>query len=292
MFSTFFGNYLLNKGLVSKENLSKVLQVQKEVRLKLGVLAINAGYMNASQVQEVNDLQVRQDRRFGDLAVDRKYITSEQLNDLLKQQKSEHLLLAQALIDENLMTLSEFEKELTSYKIAHSMTDEEFDALKDGNVEIVLNAFLDFNGTENASIYRDYIALLFKNIIRFIDTDVRIEKAEAIESAQYPHIFTQAVSGEIQLSTAFAGSDEVFIAFASKFAEESFTEMDDYAKDAMGEFLNIHNGLFTVNMSISGVELDLTVQTYEKDQKIHKANLFKIPFFLNYGSFDVLIGTV
>lgn len=291
MFSTFFGNYLLNKGLVSKENLSKVLQAQKEVRLKLGVLAINSGFMTGEQVQEVNDLQVRQDRRFGDLAIERKYLTSEQLESLLKQQKSEHLLLAQALIDENLMTLSEFEKEIVNYKAAHSLTDEEFDALKNGNVEVIVNAFLDFDGCEHAPIYRDYITLLFKNIIRFIDTDVRIEKAEAIDKTLYPHLFSQKVSGEMQLSTYFAGQVEPFIAFAGKFADETFNELDDYAKDSMGEFLNVHNGLFAVNMSINGIELDLTVQNYEKDKTIQSDHLFRIPFYFSFGSFDVLIGT-
>lgn len=293
MFSTFFGNYLLNKGLVSKDDLAKVLQIQKEVRLKLGVLAINAGFMTSTQVQEVNDLQIRQDLRFGDLAVDRKYITSEQLSDLLKQQKSEHLLLAQALIDENLMTISEFEIEIANYKAAHSLTDEEFDALKNGNVDVVVNAFLDFEGTENAAIYRDYVTLLFKNMIRFIDTDVRIEQSELVTDQSYPHLFTQNVTGEIQLTTSFAGTDHSFMTMAGKFAEETFSEMDDYAKDAIGEFLNIHNGLFTVNMSIQGTELDLNVQTYVPNRVIQSnKSLYRVPFYLGLESFDLLIGTL
>lgn len=290
MFSTFFGNYLLNKGLVSKEDLFKVLQAQKEVRLKLGVLAINAELMTATQVTEINDLQFRLDRRFGELAVEKKYLTTVQLDSLLKQQKSEHLLLAQALIDENMMTIAEFEKEIANYKEAHSLTDEQFDAFKNGNIEVIVNAYLNFDGNEMASVYREYVVMLLKNIIRFVDTDVRIEKAEQIDSISYPHLFTQDVSGEITLWTSFAGHDDPFKVFAGKFANESFSELDDYAKDAMGEFLNIHNGLFTVNMSINGTELDLAVQNYEANKTVENPKLFRIPLYFSFGSFDVLLG--
>ena len=57
MFTQFFGNYLLNQRLVSPEQLTEALELQKTTRLKLGVLAINAGYMTAAQVDEVHNAQ-------------------------------------------------------------------------------------------------------------------------------------------------------------------------------------------------------------------------------------------
>ncbi|PKM93500.1 MAG: hypothetical protein CVU84_15080 [Firmicutes bacterium HGW-Firmicutes-1] len=291
MFSAFFGNYILNKGLVSAEDLSSVLKNQKEVRLKLGVLAINSGFMNATQVQEIHELQALKDKRFGELAIEKNYLSQEQLDLILQQQKSEHLILAQALIDENLMSMSTFEKELLEYKAAHSLTDEQFDALKDGNVDIVVNAFLSFDDTELAHVYREYVSLIFKNIIRFIDSDVRIEEAQTITSMQSPFMFTQKITGEMEMITSIAGDSETLIAFAGKYADEAFTEMDDYAKDSIGEFLNLHNGLFTVNMSNIGVELDLTVQTNQENATLKADKIFyRIPFYLSFGEFDLVLG--
>ncbi|PKM52577.1 MAG: hypothetical protein CVV02_00125 [Firmicutes bacterium HGW-Firmicutes-7] len=292
MFSAFFGNYILNKGLVSAEDLSKVLKNQKETRLKLGVLAINAGFMNAIQVQEIHELQAKMDKRFGELAIEKNYLSKEQLDLILKQQKSEHLILAQALIDENLMSMSTFEKELVEYKSTHSLTDEQFDALKDGNVDIVVNTFLSFEEDhEMSNYYRDYVSLLFKNIIRFIDSDVRIEAAEAISSMQSPYMFTQKITGETQLVTSIVGDSETLITFAGKYADETFTTMDAYAKDSIGEFLNLHNGLFTVNMSNRGIELDLTVQACQENTTLKADKVFyRIPFYLSFGEFDLVIG--
>ena len=54
MYSQYFGNYLLNKGLISPEQLTDALEYQRSVRLKLGVIAVNAGYMTPSQVEEIH----------------------------------------------------------------------------------------------------------------------------------------------------------------------------------------------------------------------------------------------
>ena len=65
MFTQFFGNYLLNHGLVTSQQLSRALTDQKNTRAKLGVLAINAGYMTPEQVDAVHTEQQRVDMRMG-----------------------------------------------------------------------------------------------------------------------------------------------------------------------------------------------------------------------------------
>ena len=97
MFTQFFGNYLLNKGLVSASQLSDALSVQKQTRLKLGVLAINAGYMTAEQVDMVHAAQQKVDKRIGDIACEMGFLTEEKVMELLKSQGAAHLQLGQGL---------------------------------------------------------------------------------------------------------------------------------------------------------------------------------------------------
>ena len=53
------------------------------------------------------------------------------------------------------------------------------------------------------------------------------------------------------------------MAFAERFAKESFTEVDDFVNATAGEFLNVNDGLFVVNESNEhGVELTLTPQEF------------------------------
>ena len=57
MFTQLFGNYLINKNIVTPAQLSEAIKVKNTTRLKLGVLAINAEYMNSTQVEEVSNVK-------------------------------------------------------------------------------------------------------------------------------------------------------------------------------------------------------------------------------------------
>ena len=291
MFSAFFGNYLLNKGIVTAQQLSKVLENQKEIRLKLGTLAINDGFMTSNQVETVHDIQGREDRRFGEIAIEKGYITEEQLNSLLKQQQSEHLLLAQALMDENIITMDRFEEELNTYKKEFSLNDEEFEALKNNDVDMIVRAFVAFEDTNLTQIYIDYVSLFLKNMIRFIDPNIRIDRVIKVDNFNAIHMVKQSIKGEQEIFTGIFAEEEPFLSLAGIYAEEKFDEVDDFAKDAAGEFLNLHNGIFVVNLSNDGVEMNLNIQEYVRDVKITtEKNLYQIPIYTSNGVIDILVG--
>jgi len=293
MFSAFFGHYLLNKGVVTASQLSTVLEKQSQVRLKLGTLAINDGFMTATQVDEVHELQAAMDKRFGEIAMDKGYLNEPQLMHLLKQQKAENLLLAQALIDEDIMTMTEFETEINAYKKAHSLSDEQFGALKEGNVEIAIKAFVAFE-KDDQNRYDQYLSLFLKNFIRFIDLNVSVDRVQKISTVTLKNVFHQQIKDEQHTYiSAIAGEDDAILSFASKYVDEVFTEMAEYPIDAIGEFLNLHNGLFTVNMSNEGTELELTVQEYGTDYTISSSkNLYQIPLYTIFGTINLIIGQI
>jgi hypothetical protein len=49
MFAQYFGQFLLNRSIVTASELDQALSAQAETRVKLGVLAINKGYMPPSR---------------------------------------------------------------------------------------------------------------------------------------------------------------------------------------------------------------------------------------------------
>jgi len=291
MFSAFFGHYLLNKGVVSSVELSKVLSAQKKVRLKLGVLAINSNYMTAEQVEEVHELQASMDRRFGEIATMKGYITDAQVGDLLTQQKSEHLLLAQALIDDGIMDMKSFHNEIELYKLAHDLNDEQFEAIKKGDVDIVMTAFLAFEKTGMSKFYIDFVTLFVKNIIRFVDTNVYIDRVEKVDSIMYNHFFKQNIKGKNDIFTGYSADTKALLDIASKHAEEEFSELGDYPLDSANEFLNLTNGLFIVNMSNDGTEMALTIQEYLENASISiKKSMYRIPIHITSGTIYLHVG--
>lgn len=293
MFSAFFGNYLLNKGVVSREELNKVLNDQKEIRLKLGVLAINSNYMTVEQVEEVHELQASMDRRFGEIATIKGYITDKQVGDLLAQQKSEHLILAQALIDAGIMTMTTFQEEIELYKLAHGLNDEQFEAIKKGDVDVVMTAFLAFEKNEMSKFYIDFVTLFVKNIIRFVNTNVSIDRVEKVDSIIYTHFFKQNIKGKSDIFTGYSADTNALLDIASKHADEEFSQLDEYPLDSANEFLNLTNGLFVVNMSNEGNEMDLTVQEHITNMSLSvKSSMYRIPIHIPTGTIYLHVGQV
>lgn len=291
MFSAFFGHYLLNKGVVSSEELNKVLNAQKQIRLKLGVLAVNSEYMTVAQVEEVHELQATLDRRFGEIATMKGYITDEQVGDLLTQQKSEHLILAQALIDDGIMDMTTFKEEVELYKLAHGLNDEQFEAIKKGDVDVVMTAFLAFEKTGMSKFYIDFVTLFVKNIIRFVDTNVYIDRVEKVDSIMYNHFFKQHIKGQHDMFTGYSAETAALLEIASKHAEEEFSELGEYPLDSANEFLNLTNGLFVVNMSNEGSEMELTVQEHIANASIAtKEPMYRIPIHITSGTIYLHVG--
>ncbi|MGM0501690.1 MAG: hypothetical protein ACQERJ_04105 [Bacillota bacterium] len=257
MFSQFFGNYLLENNLITKEELREVLNVQEETRVKLGVLAVNLGFMKAVDLEKVHAKQATEDKLFGEIAVEMGFLTEEQLEKVLSAQSKEHHLLAQTLIDKEIMTLSELEKTYQNYKEENELTDEEFEAVKKNNIEKIVDSFLDFGSAEANEFYKDYATLVLKNIVRFISTKFRIKEMKVIEKFDVTWGAYQQAAGSRNLFTAVVAEENEFVDFGSQYADMSFEEVTELVQDSVAEFMNLLNGIFVVNCSDQGIKLDL-----------------------------------
>lgn len=290
MFTQFFGHYLLNNKLISPEQLKDALDYHHSAHIKLGVLAINSGYMTTEQVKKTHEAQFNQDKKFGELAIELGYLDKEKLDTLLSSQKHGHLLLGQALIDKNYMTLEQFEQALKNYKNNHSLTNEQFDAIQKNNIDEIVNVFYDFKDTSNKKVYANYFSLLFRNLIRFIDSNIRPENVTPIHTYKNSWIAYQEIKGEINLFTCVAAKEEAFISLGCKYANEQFSTADELTQASVGEFLNMNNGIFLVNMSNEGIELDMNPQMIEENKTFkYMKSAYCIPIHLPFGQIDFII---
>ncbi len=291
MFTQFFGNYLLNQKLVSNWQLTEALEAQKTTRLKLGVLAISAGYMTSEQVDKVHNAQLKIDKRIGDIAVDMGFLTAGQVEDLLNSQKTGHLLLGQALVDKGYMTTKQFETALNSYKNEYALADSDFTDSQNDKIKSVIKSFYNFSSFKYADILTDYVSLFFKNIIRFIGDDFTPLEPKIINEYQTTWFAAQNITGKFSAFTAIEGSEIAFVNFASRYADEDFNTNDIYVQATVGEYLNLHNGLFTVNMSNDRqLELEMKPQNalYRK-RLVTSSDAFCIPISFPFGTINLIL---
>jgi len=295
MFSQFFGNYLLENDLIAKEELSEVLEVQDKARVKLGVQAVNLGYMAADEIDKVHAKQANQDKLFGEIAVEMEYLTEDELEEVLSAQKKEHLLMAQTLVDKGFMTLQELEKAFEGYKAENQLSEEEFQALKDNNVEKIVDAFLDFGSDDIDSFCKDYTVLLVNNLVRFISTKLRLKGLKMVEECDLDFGAYQVIEGDKTLFTAIRASEDEFISFAKIYADEiyagvEFDEVDELAQDSVAEFINLQNGIFLVNCSEDGIKLDMQPQSAVIDKTFDfSKKAYIISIELEFGDVEFII---
>lgn len=290
MFSQYFGHYLLNKQLLSAEQLQEALSLQKTVHVKFGVLAVDEGYLTPVQVEEIHLKQKQIDKRFGEIAIDFGYLTESQVEQMLSTQKQSHLLLAQALVDLEYLSIEQFSTALNSYKREHSLSDEKFDAIKSGDIDALVKEMLKEHTSADTNNYVDYLSLFVKNMVRFIDDQVYIEVNKQpfhLENKCFVH---QEIFGDHSLATGIAADEKVFLKLASKYAEEVLEELDELANASVGEFLNLHNGIYLVNMSNRDIKLNMKPQSTNDSASISKDNdLYVVNVHTNFGSFHLLM---
>lgn len=294
MFTQFFGSYLLNRQLVTSEQLARAMSKQHDMRTKLGVLAINSGYMTASQVDDVHDTQAREDKRFGDIAKEKNYLNETQIEELLGKQRTGHLLLGQALIDDKVMNYETFENCLNSYNRENAITDFDFASGSSNRIHAVLKKFFCFQDYKNGDMYTEYVSLFFKNIIRFIGDDFMPMNSSIIQKCDVKYLVSQNITGEFNAYSAIDCDDKTSIVFASRFAEKEYIENDEQTKSAIGEFLTLQNGLFAVNMSnTSEINLELTPPDFAENRNIDfYQDAFSIPVEFSFGIIHFIFSPV
>ncbi|MBS4188728.1 hypothetical protein KHA94_00655 [Bacillus sp. FJAT-49705] len=290
MFSQYFGHYLLNKEMITSEQLKAALELQKTTHVKFGVIAVDEGLLTTAQVEAVHERQKQQDKRFGEIAVELGFLSNEQVEYMLNVQKNNHLLLAQAIVDQNYMTMDAFSKALNDYKRMYSLSDESFEAIKNGDIDAIVKNIIHLAETEKQE-YAQYLSLFVKNMIRFIDEQAYIELNPVTSELKVDWLVTQEIKGEELLLTAIAADEKIFLEIASIYAEEELTEIDELAKASVSEFLNLHNGIYLVNMSNYGIELDMEPQIVQQNAilSLDKDESMNITVHTSKGHFQLVL---
>lgn len=289
MYTQFFGNFLINKGIIDTEQLMEALKIQASTHQKLGTLAIHAGYMSANEVEDVYIMQTHYDKRFGELAIQLGYLTQKQVNELLELQLPDYMKLGQVLVDKNLISNVELESLVAEYRSAYEIYDLNLAIEQQELVDKLLSSFCSRENIEHTDRVIPYLTLFFNNLIRFIGED--FTPLEIIPMPEVPTNFcvSQQITGT--LLSALDMEPQTAIAFANKYVDDEFTEFDEYVLASAEDFLNLHNGLYAVNMSNEhSVELTLEPpMVHEHTTLSTDAPAYLLPVVYPFGKINFII---
>lgn len=291
MFAQFFGSYLLNHNAVSPGELTAAISMLADTHIKLGTLAMHMGYMTAAEVDEVVFLQTREDKRFGEIALERNYLFDEQLDELLKTQIPDYLLLGQTLVDMGCISNSDLEALMVGYQTESQLGEATAaDETAEATSRLLKNFFKD-SSQEITDYAMMYMTLIFNNLIRFIGEDFTPLAPVPTNTYDVSCCVTQKISGPFTCSSSIDMDEDVAVAFASRYAKMDFDEFDEYVEASLEDFLNLHNGLYSVNMSNTySEELTLDPPIRETAEKLSlNEKSFVIPVIYPFGTIYLIL---
>jgi hypothetical protein len=287
MFGVYFGHYLMGKGVFSPTTYQDLMKALSSVRVKLGLLAIEAGLITDQQASHLNRLQAQSDKRFGSLAMEEGLLTEAQIRDLLKKQGDPYLQFVQIVTDKKLMTQEDITRHLTMYAKENNFSHADIEDLKSGDVDRIYPLFL--KSAHLSEDAKQYIGIVIRTLVRFIDPQVRLESVSKTSRYQADFLAKQDLTGDWTAFTGFSGSQEGVLQLATKYAAEEFRTLNEDVLDAACEFLNICNGLFAIWKEKKGEDLDMRFpQMYEQPKVLAVDCLFCAPFYLNGKRLDLL----
>ena len=247
--------------------------------------------MTASEVDEVCFLQTREDKKFGEIALRRNYLFESQLDELLKAQIPDYLLLGQTLVDMGCLTNSDLEELMVSYQ-SECQLSEEGDGYETQSITTkLLTNFFKQSGAEISEYAIMYMNLIFNNLIRFIGEDFTPLTPVFCEEYDTNCCVRQSISGAINCISRIDMSEDVALAFASRYAKMEFADYDEYVEASLEDFLNLHNGLYSVNMSnLYSEELTLEPPVREEAPTLAlEEGSFVIPVIYPFGTVYLLL---
>ncbi len=286
MFSQFFGNYLLNKGKITKAQFTSCMEYMRANRVKLGLIAETEGLLTRKQSEELNHLQMQSDKRFGDLAIEKGYLTDADISHLLQLQGNPYLIFVQALEENHILNRDEITTLVAEFQKEAGLTKTALESIKYGDFDRLLPSFADTDKED----YLSLMALALRNIVRFVSSYIRIEKAEKVFEYSARYIAYQKTTGAYEGFLGFASDDDAILTVADGYAGEYFEKPDEDALDSVCEFTNCINGLHATELSYKEISIDMLPPEFLFDGTVTDTDGFYVlPLYITGKKVDMII---
>lgn len=230
MAAKFFGQFLLERGLIDGAQLLEALEVQRASNPLLGELAQGRGWLTAAQAARINERQRAEDKRFGDIAEAMGLLDGHQVAQLLDDQKSRRKLFGEILVERGMLARGQLESALEAHR-----TDRD-DALRSLELGLDGHPLADVASAALATCTR-----LFPRLLR-----QQAQFSHMVEAGEAPAtgvVASVEITADRPFTLALACDAVTATAIACGFLTITPDECDDaLAQDALGEFVNVLMG--------------------------------------------------
>mgnify|MGYP001595311946 CR=1 FL=1 len=125
MATKLFGQFLLERGAISREALLEAVKHQKSIHVPLCALAIEQGYFTKEQLVQLDAERQRSDRAYMDIARQAGVLNAGQIEELSKLHSDRWIFLGEAILEKGFLTLAQMNTFLEEYRREQGEPDPE-----------------------------------------------------------------------------------------------------------------------------------------------------------------------
>lgn len=254
MKSNNLAQYFLNEGVMPLEQIEPLLPKMREKEIQLPVKALRQRMVDPAVLDEIGSVSTE---KFIEIAKEKGLLTGAQINELLEESGGESLHFAQYLLDEGTLNFSELE-----------VYFKERENMKELPVHYAIRTLCGEQLELESAFYSDFMEIFMNSLMDFLRAPAVIslepvsEKVFSTDLAT--HAASQCMNGDVSIVTGILAENDKFLELASRYSEEDLTEIDEIAIDSIQEFLNVINGIYSIQLSERGIEVDLEVPRWGK----------------------------
>lgn len=253
----FFGQFLVEQGIVKSEALLTAINLQDKNNLKLGAMAVSMGLITEADIKRAHDAQMSKDMKLGDLLVEMGFLTLAQLNEIVTRQKNTHLYIGEALVQVGAFSSDDLQKYLAAFK-----ADQE--QYVSNGIELPIS-------TPNNKIWEMAADLTFKMITRVLDLQFR--QGKCVLATSIAPSFMQAAmdfSGDVEARYIISVSEKLQKRIAKAILREDSVDNEpvEVLEDTVMEFVNVVCGNVAAKASQMNAILNINPPMVLKEQKI------------------------
>ena len=243
----FFGQFLIERGLVSSDSVLKAIELQEKTNLKLGEMAVSMGLITNQDIERAHNAQRSKDLKLGDMLVDMGILSPEQLEQVIARQKRTHLYIGEALVQIGALTPEALARCLEEFKLDQA----EFVAEK-----VELPACLH----NSPKLWETAVDLTHKMITRVLGLQFRAGKCATATHIPANHIIASMdFTGDQQAKYMLSVSAKLQKTIAKIILNEESVDGEsvEVLDDTVMEFINIVCGNIVAKASQDGIQLDI-----------------------------------
>jgi len=242
----FFGQFLVEKGTVSREALLQAIELQDQKNLKLGEMAIEMGYVTQTDIERAHKAQQTKDLKLGDMLVEMGILTLNQLNEIITRQKNTHLYIGEALVLIHALSKEQLLQQLDDFKAdqAQYVSD---------RIELP-------SAIANSVTWEMTADLTYKMITRVLGIQFRPGRCQQVTSLSANHMMAAMdFSGDVEaryLVSVSAGLQKT-VARAILGEKDVENESVEILEDTVMEFVNVVCGNVAAKASQMGMIINI-----------------------------------